>query len=499
MKIELIGAIDYDKLKVELERYGNSEEIIQLVKQLEIERKSQIVATAGRLSRFPGNIFEVLELSEEKTFEQNVHFIKRIVKMGHDSIIDHDYFVFALQDVSPVIEQTIIEERFSSFTIKSRREVDFSQAGFYVPNFRDSNGIILSNNEMIRADYIRYMQSLFDSYAVLTKKGIPVEDARYILPYSYHSNIIMGVDAHTLRNMIVRFTKGKDSRIAEINEFGSKLYDIVQESAPYLLASIDEKKEVLVDPVDAYLAKNIPDSDAMSGYDTKRKVELINATEGIDDTILITSLMRRYQWDCMKAARIYDDLSKSVPNFQEDLMKTIAFKGDGLELTQVQFDFQIPVSYAVLTHYTRHRTHHIIVPDFVPNIDLSKYKTPPTIASTCLDFYKDIYAKNMEMYHQFKDYGICEEDLIYFVLSGNKINVLTSMNGQAMQHILGLRMCNKSQWETRGISRSIREAVSTLPDAQNFVKVLGPTCMTQGYCGEGKESCGRPLTLKKKR
>ena len=72
--------------------------------------------------------------------------------MGHDSISDHDYCVFAIKDVSPIVEQTIIEERFASFTIKSRREADFSQVGFYVPDFHDENGNILPNNEKLKEE-----------------------------------------------------------------------------------------------------------------------------------------------------------------------------------------------------------------------------------------------------------------------------------------------------------------------------------------------------------
>ena len=147
MKIELIGALNYAKLKKELEgNVENVDELINILKGYEVERKAEIVSTAGRLSRNPGTVFDVLGLSESKTLEQNLSFIKRVVGMGHDSITDHNYCVFAIKDVSPVIEQTIIAERFSSFTIKSRREVDFSKVGFYTPDFHDKQGNLLDNN-----------------------------------------------------------------------------------------------------------------------------------------------------------------------------------------------------------------------------------------------------------------------------------------------------------------------------------------------------------------
>ena len=110
----------------------------------ELEKRIQKVAAAGKLSRFPGNVFEVLEATND--YDTNLKIIKRIIKMGHKSIIEHDYLVFGLCDVTPIVEQTIIGTRLSSFTIKSRREVDFRTVGYYSPEFRNKKGNIHSKN-----------------------------------------------------------------------------------------------------------------------------------------------------------------------------------------------------------------------------------------------------------------------------------------------------------------------------------------------------------------
>ncbi|MCI8331005.1 MAG: hypothetical protein HFE04_02755, partial [Bacilli bacterium] len=144
MKVELIGPLDYKKLEEYLKELGKTseeiDELIEYIKELTKKRKAEIVSSAGLLSKFSGSVSEVLKELESKTYDQNIKTIKRICKMGHDSITDHDYCVFKLENVTSIIEQIIIEERFSSFTIKSRREVDFSQSGFYVPKFRDESG-----------------------------------------------------------------------------------------------------------------------------------------------------------------------------------------------------------------------------------------------------------------------------------------------------------------------------------------------------------------------
>ena len=119
-------------------------ELIGGCSESELNGRIKKVAAAGKISRSPGNVFEVIDSCDD--YESNLKLVKRIIKMGHKSIIEHDYLVFALNDVTPIIEQTIIGYRLTSFTIKSRREVDFRTAGFYVPEFRNKAGEIHEKN-----------------------------------------------------------------------------------------------------------------------------------------------------------------------------------------------------------------------------------------------------------------------------------------------------------------------------------------------------------------
>ena len=155
-----------------------------------------------------------------------IRLAKAVVGYGHRSISEHDYLVFALEDVTPVIEQTIIEYRLTSFTIKSRRNVDFRNVGFYVPDFKTVKGDRLDSREL-KLDYNNYMKSLFTKYGELVDEGLPIEDCRYILPYSYHSNIIMGWDANELFRITSDLLYGKMAKIDEAKELGAKLANMM--------------------------------------------------------------------------------------------------------------------------------------------------------------------------------------------------------------------------------------------------------------------------------
>ena len=462
-------------------------ELLGITNEEQIEEQIKIVAAAGKLSRYPGNVTGVYESCND--FEKNVKFIKRVIGMGHESITDLDFLVFAMEDVSIIVEQILIQERFSAFTVKSRREVDFENSGYVIPTFKDNDGKLLDNQKELTKMYVEHMDFLFKTYGVLKNSGISYEDARFILPYCFHSNFIMGIDAHVVKDLIIRFTKGKESKIDELREVGEKMLEIVRNRAPYLVDVI-EKAEI-EQGIREKLDEIVDDKE----YEIIDKVKLTNYTPGIDKQIFISALMHTYQFSYEKAYLVYDEKIANNPVYKKELMKIIAMDFQQLPLTQVNYNFQIPISLAILTHITRHRTHDILVPSFVPVHDLLQYKTPPKIAKVDPYLYDNIYEENAKMYENFRELGVRDEDLIYFHLSGNMVNIVTNMDAKTVAWILRLRLCNKAQWEISNITRQMKELI--LNTSEIYPEILGPDCEVKGVCLEGKESCGKIKVLKK--
>ncbi len=455
----------------------------------ELENRIRNIAAAGKLSRFPGNVFEVLESCND--YEKNLKMVGRIIKMGHKSIIEHDYLVFAICDVTPIIEQTIIESRLTSFTIKSRREVDFRNVGYYIPDFRNEKNEIHKDNKILQEKYKEQMKYLFNEYADLVDAGIKTEDARFILPYSYHSNIIMGLDGRELEKLIMYLISGKVSNIAECKELGNKLFEICKVSVPYLVDTINESMEKSKDEnqckenIMDYINNNITQTPKIQ---ILNEPKIVSYTPNPDDVIIESAVMYSYQCSKLEADKIIETAVNNDNNFKENLMKMILKKDETRELEQVNFSFQIPISLAILTHLTRHRTHSLLVPDFAPMWDLTNYIIPSSMQKDKKKI-DEIFSKNKKVRDEFKQLGVKEEDLIYFYLGGNMCNVLTTMNGRTLQWISRMRCCNKAQWQIRQIFQSIVKQVKEI--APLYGKGLGPTCETEGICNEGKESCGK--------
>lgn len=453
---------------------------VELLNGKSVDERVRLVATAGLLSRNNGNVFDVY--SKRDNYEKNLKVVKQILSYGHESIIEHDYLVFAISDVSPIIEQILIGQRLASFTIKSRREVDFSKVGFYKPDFS-----YLSNGDEISNDYVNHMDYLFNEYNKLLNMGIPKEDARFVLPYSYHSNIIMGIDCRSLKKLIDYCINGKMSILPEVKEFGNKLVSIVLNYVPYLEEQLNNEEKRNIDPF-LFMDEKVSDK----SYKILDKTTLLECSNNIDDTIIISCIMNRYQVDINRALSIYSKLTKED---KINIMNTICTNKEQRELEQVTFRYQIPVSLAVLTHLTRHRMHSLLIPDFIPIGDLKQHIVPPTIRKRCLDTYEDIYKKNYKMYQSFKNNKVEEKDLVYFHLSGNMVNVITNMNGRTLEWISRMRCCNKAQWEVRNIANDMVNLAKK--EAPLFGNYLGATCDVFKTCPEGKESCGKVYSLKK--
>lgn len=452
----------------------------------EIEKRLQIVAAAGNLSRADGTVTQVLENCD--SYENNLKLARAVVGYGHKSIAEHDYIVFALENVTPIIEQIIIGYRLTSFTIKSRRNVDFRKVGFYVPDFHDKDGNILEKNEELQKDYKAYMKTLFDRYGKLVDEAIPVEDCRYILPYSYYSNIIMGCDANELLNMTSDLLYGKMSKIAEVRELGEKFAQMIRENVPFLARALDQEKDKdYYEDKYSFVDNMILEIDDFDKGYLLDKLNMVDYTKKADWKVLCSILVNRYQISFEEAGELLHKLSYHDSKIKRKLMDALIKSKHQRELEQVIFSFEMPISLAVLTHITRHRMHSLLVPDFFPMWNLENYVTPETIAKNHKAEYEEIFSNNALMVEEYKKAGVCEEDLVYFYLSGNACNIFTTMNGRTLEWISRMRTCNKAQWEIRDLAQSMVEQASGV--APLIGKSLGPYCKVTGKCPEGKDSC----------
>ena len=187
----------------------NQSKAIIVVKNREALR---VAASAARISTQQGTAMEMFECSRGD--ERDLKLIGKVLSSGHKSVIEHQTFSVAFNDVSVLVEQFVIECRLASFTVKSRRYVDFAGAGFVVPDALE---------DAQRALYAEAMGARFADYERLMALGVPKEDARFLLPYCLRSNFYMTLNARELIGLICGMLFGRGKGFPEIESLGMQL------------------------------------------------------------------------------------------------------------------------------------------------------------------------------------------------------------------------------------------------------------------------------------
>jgi len=450
----------------------------------EVEERIREVSAAGRISRTKGKAYEVYELKDD--YEDNLKFIKRVIKMGHGSIAEHDYVFLSIDDVTPIVEHTLIGSRLASFTVKSRREVDFRTNGFYVPEFRDNDGNVHKDNKHLKEIYINHMNKLIDEYSKLVDSGVNLENARYILPYCFNSNMFMGIDVRGFVKLTKYLLHSKVSDISELKELGNKFVEIIDEYIPYMSDEVRKEYNRKINILeDIKIDKDIKIHD---------KVNLIGYTENPDLVVASTYIMQEYQMSFEEAKELINTMTKTHPTIIEDIIKNIISSEEQRELEQVNFRFEIPIPLAVRTHLERHRMQSLITPDFVPLWDLKNYTVIPGLSEELKNDYHKTFEENRKTRDEFIEKGVNPNDLVYFYQAANMCNVTTNINGRSLVWISRMRCCNKAQL-------AIRKIVNEMCNEAKLVSPilgggLGATCDVFKVCNEGRESCGKILTKK---
>ena len=96
-----------------------------------------MISSGGRISTMEGTAGQIWQKSLELGEEKNERLIGKVVSSGHTSVLEHGYVNLSFENVSVFAEQFLIEFRLASFTVKSRRYVDFSNCGWVTP-FEDA-------------------------------------------------------------------------------------------------------------------------------------------------------------------------------------------------------------------------------------------------------------------------------------------------------------------------------------------------------------------------
>jgi thymidylate synthase (FAD) len=150
-------------------------------------------------------------------------FLRMLISRGHLSVLEHASATFQVSGISRAATHQLVRHRLCSFSQKSQRYVLERSPSFVIP-------------PSIRAD--SECQAIFDemvtasekAYRDLIDRGVPKEDARFVMPNAAPSEIVMSANFRELRHIIL--VRGSKHAQWEVRELAVRILRLMKDQAP---------------------------------------------------------------------------------------------------------------------------------------------------------------------------------------------------------------------------------------------------------------------------
>lgn len=196
--------------------------------------------------------------SKNEPFDPKVNseFIRKLVKNGHESPLEHASATFLIEGVSRACSHQIVRHRLASFSQRSDRYTRFStQDVGHAPSmtmpvaFHDTIRDVaqLRNDTKDDPSLFRKFRNAFDScirtYEDMLEAGVPKEDARFILPQGMSTSLYMTANFREWRHFLkLRLDKHAQWEIRAVAR--EILYNFCHEGTYDCFFDLDEGEKV---------------------------------------------------------------------------------------------------------------------------------------------------------------------------------------------------------------------------------------------------------------
>jgi len=162
---------------------------------------------------------EVMDGTEKNKRE----FVRELLRRGHFGPLEHAQVFFAVEGISRVTMAQITRHRHLSFDVQSQRYVNFDDAEMVIP---ESVQAAFENPE-------GWMEMAVDEYQELLDRGVPEEDARYVLPLGTKVNMTFSGNIRSLLHVLDLRDSGAAQN--EIQKLSKKLIEELRGYCPIII------------------------------------------------------------------------------------------------------------------------------------------------------------------------------------------------------------------------------------------------------------------------
>ncbi len=423
-----------------------------------------ISAAYARISRNPRPVNELREIARQEVDLARKSNQNIIFGLGHGSVAEHAVFNFDILEVSRLATETIEHFRLASYTEKSQRYVLFED-DFVVPEEISGTALEKEYSLLIKEQnktYFKLYDTLrpyfFEKYKELATdqmnhrslEVLAKEDARYVISLATKTQLGMTVNARSLENMII---KCLSSPMAEVREYGQRLYNEIREYTPSIVKYtkptryLKDKKQVLEDSFSRVLSiKNLR-------WSTNRDVTLIEFPRDADNKILAAILFRLGKTPFNKSLSIIKKLTREEKeNIFHSVFQNINLWDAVLrEFELVYLTFELQLSASAFGQLKRHRIVSIIAQNYDPDLGCT---IPDSIIETNQkEIFNRIIDKTNNLFYRIQKTSPAVAP--YILTNSHRRRVIFKANLRELYHFSRLREDSHAQWDIRQIATKI--------------------------------------------
>ncbi len=131
------------------------------------------------------------EIYESMSGDRVRLFLEKLMKLEHLSPFEHVSLTFYIEGISRVTSHQLVRHRIASYSQQSQRHVRIEEGSFITP---PSIERVPAAAKLFKEAVERCMQA----YMKLIELGVPMEDARYVVPQAVKTNIVVTMNVREL-------------------------------------------------------------------------------------------------------------------------------------------------------------------------------------------------------------------------------------------------------------------------------------------------------------
>ena len=209
-------------------------EVLLLTKQSSLEDMETFAAFAAL----------TCHANTEKTYIPS-NVLKRIIKAGHESILEHITLTYSVKGLSRACLQELARHRHISLSVESTRHTlkEKLQAytggkQIYTTEYAKDITMNFPEGTGIETDEIGFLRLIFE---VLKGIDLPEDQLKYFVPECLTTNLVLTANVRELRHIITLRTA--PAALKEFRDLARKLFEAVPEEFKYLLQDCVYKEE----------------------------------------------------------------------------------------------------------------------------------------------------------------------------------------------------------------------------------------------------------------